>query len=51
MCRMLGYCARDRASLAEVIGERGLGDFTELSAIHGDGWGVAAYDGQQACIE
>jgi predicted glutamine amidotransferase len=51
MCRMLGYCARDRASLAEVIGERGLGEFTQLSAFHGDGWGVAAYDGQQAFIE
>ena len=48
---MLGYCARDRASLAEVIGERGLRAFTKLSEFHGDGWGVAAYDGQQAHIE
>jgi predicted glutamine amidotransferase len=48
---MLGYCARDRASLAEVTGERGLRDFTKLSKFHGDGWGMAAYDGQQAHIE
>jgi len=44
MCRLLGYCARDSASLAEIMGERGLGDFTGLSAFHGDGWGMAWYD-------
>jgi predicted glutamine amidotransferase len=48
---MLGYCARDRASLAEVIGERGLRDFTKLSEFHGDGWGMAAYDGQQGQVQ
>jgi predicted glutamine amidotransferase len=48
---MLGYCARDRASLAEVIGERGLRDFTKLSAFHGDGWGMAWYDGEQGQVE
>ncbi|HEX4656623.1 MAG TPA: class II glutamine amidotransferase [Streptosporangiaceae bacterium] len=48
---MLGYCARDRASLAEVTGERGLRDFTRLSQFHGDGWGMAAYDGQRSYIE
>jgi predicted glutamine amidotransferase len=48
---MLGYCARDRASLAEVMGERGLRDFTKLSGFHGDGWGMAWYDGQQAQVE
>jgi predicted glutamine amidotransferase len=51
MCRMLGYCARDRASLAEVMGDRGLRDFTNLSAFHGDGWGMAWYDGQQGHVE
>jgi predicted glutamine amidotransferase len=51
MCRMLGYCARDRASLAEVMGERGLRDFTELSVYHGDGWGMAAYDDQHGHVE
>jgi predicted glutamine amidotransferase len=48
---MLGYCARDRASLAEVMGERGFRDFTKLSGFHGDGWGMAWYDGQQAQVE
>ncbi len=48
---MLGYCARDRASLAEVMGDRGLRDFTNLSAFHGDGWGMAWYDGQQGHVE
>src|SRR5258708_7248364 len=51
MCRMLGYCARDRASLAEVTGERGLRDFTKLSAFHGDGWGMAWYDDRQGHVE
>jgi predicted glutamine amidotransferase len=48
---MLGYCARDRASLAEVMGERGLSDFTKLSGFHGDGWGMAWFDGQQGQVE
>ena len=48
---MLGYCARDRASLVEVIGERGLRDFTKLSEFHADGWGMAAYDGQQGQVQ
>jgi predicted glutamine amidotransferase len=41
MCRLLGYCARNPASLAGIIGEEGLRDFTALSAFHGDGWGMA----------
>jgi predicted glutamine amidotransferase len=48
---MLGYCARDRASLADVVGERGLHDFTKLSEFHGDGWGMAWYDGQRGQVE
>ncbi len=51
MCRMLGYCARDRASLAEIMGERSLSDFTNLSAFHGDGWGMGWYDGQRGHVE
>ena len=47
MCRLLGYCARQPASLAGLIGEEGLRDFTALSAFHGDGWGMAwAEDGR-----
>lgn len=45
MCRLLGYCARRPASLAGIIGEEGLRDFTALSAFHSDGWGMAWTDG------
>jgi len=48
---MLGYGARDHASLAEILGERGLHDFTALSRFHGHGWGLAWYDGQHGSLE
>jgi predicted glutamine amidotransferase len=41
MCRLLGYVTRTPAALAELLGEAGLFDFTELSCKHGDGWGAA----------
>ena len=47
MCRLLGYCTRADASLAEIMGERGLNEFTQMSEFHGDGWGVAWYDQQR----
>ena len=47
MCRLLGYCTRADASLAEIMGERGLHEFTQMSEFHGDGWGVAWYDRQR----
>ncbi len=47
MCRLLGYCARADASLAELMGEQSLHEFTQMSKFHGDGWGVAWYDRQQ----
>ena len=47
MCRLLGYCARADASLAELMGEQSLHEFTQMSEFHGDGWGVAWYDRQQ----
>jgi len=50
MCRLLGYCARDEAALADLIGDDGLGQFIALSALHGDGWGMAWYEGPQAVI-
>jgi hypothetical protein len=51
MCRLLGYCTRDAASVAEVLGERGLGEFTRLSAYHCHGWGMAWYRDAAALIE
>jgi predicted glutamine amidotransferase len=51
MCRLLGYCTQANASLAEIMGEPGLREFTRLSEFHGDGWGVAWHDGQQVQVE
>jgi predicted glutamine amidotransferase len=51
MCRLLGYCARDRASLADLMTEPGLRHFSALSQWHGDGWGIAWYDDQHLHVE
>jgi predicted glutamine amidotransferase len=48
MCRLLGYCAADRVSLAGLLGKEGLAEFTALSGIHSDGWGMAWYDAADA---
>jgi predicted glutamine amidotransferase len=45
MCRILGYCASDDVSVADLVGEANLDAFTALSAWHRDGWGMAAHDG------
>lgn len=45
MCRLLGYCTRGHMPVAGLLGESGLRAFTALSARHGDGWGMAWYDG------
>jgi predicted glutamine amidotransferase len=50
VCRLLGYCSRDNASLASLLGEEGFRDFTALSALHGDGWGMAWYSGREPVI-
>jgi len=44
MCRLLGYCARGEAALADLIGEDGLDRLVALSELHSDGWGMAWYD-------
>jgi predicted glutamine amidotransferase len=41
MCRLLGYCARRPTSLTGLIGEQELREFTALSCLHSDGWGMA----------
>ncbi|MDP3889641.1 class II glutamine amidotransferase [Nocardioides sp.] len=38
---MLGYVADSPISVAEVLGEQALDKFTALTAVHGDGWGMA----------
>jgi len=47
MCRLLGYCSRDAASAAELLGGDGLSAFTSLSGLHRDGWGMAWYAGSK----
>lgn len=41
MCRLLGWVARKPTTLAALLGQQDLFDFTELSGKHGDGWGIA----------
>jgi predicted glutamine amidotransferase len=50
MCRLLGYCSGRDASLEDLIGAEGLQAFTGLCALHGDGWGMAWYDGAEPVI-
>ena len=50
MCRLLGYCSRSPVSLARLMGDQELRDFTALSALHSDGWGMAWYDGREPGI-
>jgi predicted glutamine amidotransferase len=50
MCRLLAYCAVEEASLEDLIGADGLRDFTGLCALHGDGWGMAWYEGTEQVI-
>src|SRR3984957_6133696 len=47
MCRLLGYCSRDAASVAELLGAESFRAFTSLSELHGDGWGMAWYAGSR----
>jgi predicted glutamine amidotransferase len=44
MCRLLGYVADRPTAVVDVLGEDGLDTFTSLTAVHGDGWGIAWQD-------
>jgi predicted glutamine amidotransferase len=50
MCRLLGYCSGREASLEDLMGADGLREFTGLCALHGDGWGMAWYDGAEPIV-
>src|SRR5262249_17206665 len=50
MCRLLGYCARGETALADLIGGDGLSQFIALSELHGDGWGMAWYEGSEPVV-
>ena len=41
MCRLLGWATRRPTTLLDLVGAEDLNTFTELSARHCDGWGVA----------
>ena len=41
MCRLLGYVADRPVSMVDVLEEDGFERFTALTAVHGDGWGMA----------
>lgn len=44
MCRLLGYVSRRPTSVVEVLGQQEFDVFTALTAVHGDGWGMAWQD-------
>jgi predicted glutamine amidotransferase len=50
MCRLLGYCSSREASVEDLIGPDGLSEFTGLCALHGDGWGMAWYEGAEPVV-
>lgn len=41
MCRLLGYVHDEPVSVEDLLGPEGLEDFTALTRVHGDGWGMA----------
>jgi predicted glutamine amidotransferase len=44
VCRLVGWVSRTPTTLAEVLGESGLAELTELSRQHADGWGIAWWE-------
>jgi predicted glutamine amidotransferase len=45
MCRLLGWVSDRPRALTDLLSVQELGEFTELSRHHADGWGIAWYDG------
>jgi predicted glutamine amidotransferase len=50
VCRLLGYVARQPVSVVDVLGEEDFEVFTSLTAVHGDGWGMAWQDPQDRSL-
>ncbi|WP_188111362.1 class II glutamine amidotransferase [Nocardioides antri] len=50
MCRLLGFVARRPTSVLEVLGQEDFDAFTALTAVHGDGWGMAWLDADSPTI-
>jgi predicted glutamine amidotransferase len=47
VCRLVGWVSEHPRTLAEVLGEDGLAELTELSRQHADGWGMAWWEGER----
>lgn len=45
MCRLLGVVSTEPITVEGAVGAHVLKDFVALTKVHGDGWGVAAGDG------
>lgn len=50
MCRLLGYVAREPVTPAHLLGGT-FAAFVEVSRLHGDGWGLAWYEGHDRLQE
>jgi predicted glutamine amidotransferase len=50
VCRLLGWTTREPTTLSDLLGDDDLADFTELSAKHPDGWGVARSTGRRVAV-
>jgi len=50
VCRLLGWTTRVPTTLSDLLGAEDLADFTELSAKHPDGWGVARSTGRHVVV-
>jgi len=50
MCRLLGWTTREPTTLRDLLGDDDLAEFTELSAKHPDGWGVARSTGRHVVV-
>jgi predicted glutamine amidotransferase len=46
LCRLLGYVCEEPTSPVRALGATAFAAFTSLSALHGDGWGMAWRDPQ-----
>jgi predicted glutamine amidotransferase len=51
MCRLLAYATAGPRTLASLLGEPDLAAFTQLSALHTDGWGTARMAGAALEVE
>ncbi|MDX6228120.1 MAG: hypothetical protein QOI76_1510 [Frankiales bacterium] len=48
MCRLLGWVSDTPRALTDLLTSAELAEFTELSRLHADGWGIAWYDSDGA---